>query len=65
LASLEDARNEALRKQAYVERVDQPNLPDKAVEPRRVRGVFATFLLGLVAWGVLTMLLAGVREHKD
>ena len=61
--SLEEARNEARRKQAYVERIVQPSLPDEAQEPRRLRGIFATFILGLVAWGILTMLLAGVREH--
>lgn len=65
LASLEEARNEARRKQAYVERIVQPNLPDDALEPRRMRGIFATLILGLVAWGIMTMLLAGVREHKD
>ncbi|MBU2586617.1 MAG: hypothetical protein KJ872_00720, partial [Alphaproteobacteria bacterium] len=64
LASLQDARNEARRQQAYVERVSQPSLPDDAVEPRRLRGVLATLIIGLVAWGILTMLLAGVREHK-
>jgi len=61
--SLEEARNEARRKQAYVERIVQPSLPDEAQEPRRLRGIFATFVLGLVAWGILRMLLAGVREH--
>lgn len=65
LASLEEASNEARRKQAYVERIVQPNLPDSALEPRRLRGIFATFLLGLVAWGVLSMLFAGVREHHE
>ena len=61
--SLEEARNEARRKQAYVERIAQPSLPDEAREPRRLRGIFATFILGLVAWGILRMLLAGIREH--
>jgi capsular polysaccharide transport system permease protein len=65
MASLEDAQNEARRKQAYVERIVQPNLPDKASEPRRLRGVIATLALGLVLWGVLKMLLAGAREHRD
>ena len=65
MASLQEARNEALRKQAYVERIVQPNKPDYPLEPRRVRGIFATLILGLVAWGILTMLLAGVREHRD
>lgn len=65
MASLEEARNEARRKQAYVERIVEPNLPDQPLEPRRWRGILATFVLGVVAWGALSMLLAGVREHKD
>jgi len=65
MASLEEARNEARRKQAYVERIVEPNLPDQPLEPRRWRGILATLVLGLVAWGALSMLLAGVREHKD
>jgi len=65
MTSLEDAKNEARRKQAYVERIVQPNLPDKALEPRRMRGIVATFVLGLVVWGVLSMLLAGMKEHQD
>jgi capsular polysaccharide transport system permease protein len=63
LASLEDARNEARRKQAYVERIVNPNLPDSPAEPRRLRGILATFLLGLVAWAIAYMLYAGIREH--
>ncbi len=65
LASLQEARNEARRQQAYVERVAQPSLPDDATDPRRIRGILATLIVGLVAWGILTMLLAGVREHKQ
>lgn len=64
MTSLQEARNEARRKQAYVERIVQPNVPDKALEPRRIRGILATFVLGLIAWGVLGLLLAGVREHR-
>jgi capsular polysaccharide transport system permease protein len=64
-ASLQEARNETRRKQAYVERTVEPNLPDEAQEPRRLRGILAVFLLGLVAYGILTMLLAGIREHRD
>lgn len=65
LTSLEQARNEAQRKQLYLERIVQASLPDVAVEPRRLRNVLATFALGLVAWGVIGMLLAGVREHQQ
>ena len=46
-------------------RIVQPSLPDIAMEPKRMRSILATFVLGLVAWGILSMLLAGVREHQD
>jgi capsular polysaccharide transport system permease protein len=63
MASQQDAENEARRKQAYVERIVEPNLPDYAIEPRRIRGVISTLLFSLIVWGVLSMMLAGVREH--
>lgn len=65
LSNLEAARSEARRKQLYLERIVQPHKPDYALEPRRLRAVLATFAFGLVAWGVLSMLLAGVREHRE
>lgn len=65
MASLESARNDARRKQVYLERIVEPNVPDEATEPKRLRNIFSTLALGLVAWGVLSMLLAGLREHRD
>jgi len=65
ISSLQDARNEARRKQAYVERISQPNSPDSAVEPRRLRGIIATLIFGLIAYGIVSMLMAGIREHHD
>ena len=65
MASLEQAGNEARRQQAYVERIVSPNLPDKALEPRRLRGIFSTFILGLAAWAIISMLTAGMLEHRD
>lgn len=65
LASLEEARSEARRKRAYVDRVVQPNLPDYPLQPRRLRGIFSVFALGLLAWGILSMLLAGLLEHRS
>jgi capsular polysaccharide transport system permease protein len=64
MAALEGARNEAQRQQLYLETIDKPNQPDKAIYPKRIRGIITTFLLGLIAWGILAMLLAGVREHQ-
>lgn len=65
LSALTTAKNEAQRQQLYLERLVQPSLPDIATEPRRIRNIFAVLMLGLIIWGVLTMLIAGVREHQD
>lgn len=65
LTSLEQARDEAQRQQLYLERIAQPNLPDAPMEPRRLHAVLAVLALGLVVWGVLYILIAGIREHTD
>lgn len=65
LAALQEAENDARRKQIYVERIAEPNLPDYPLEPRRIRGVLATLVLSLLVWGVLVTLMAGIREHRD
>lgn len=61
--ALEQARAEANKQQYYLERVVEPNLPDSAILPNRMRSVlavlFATLCLYLVGW----MLAVGVREH--
>jgi capsular polysaccharide transport system permease protein len=63
MTAFQTAEEEAQRKQAYVERIAEPSLPDDPAEPRRIRGILSTFVLGLVACGILRLLLAGVREH--
>ena len=63
LASLESAENEAQQKASYVERIVEPNLPDKAIEPRRLRAIATTLVFSLIVWGVATMLIAGIKEH--
>lgn len=65
LASLADAKGEARKQQAYIERIAQPSLPDEATEPKRLRGILTTLVLGLITYGIFSMLIAGVREHKD
>jgi capsular polysaccharide transport system permease protein len=65
LATLESARNEAVRKQLYLDRLVQPNLPDKAMAPRRIRSMFTVLLLGLVAWGAASLVVASIREHAE
>lgn len=65
LAALDSARSEATRKQLYLERLVQPIEPDRAVQPRRVRAIATVLLLGIIGWGVISLILAGVREHSE
>jgi len=64
MAALEQARAEALRQQLYIERVAQPRVPDSSLEPDRARGILTTLVLGLLLWGIVSLLVSGVREHN-
>lgn len=65
LTNRQQALADARRKEAYVERISNPSLPDYAAYPQRVRNIIATLVLGLLTWSVLSMLLVGIREHRD
>jgi capsular polysaccharide transport system permease protein len=65
MAGMENARAELQRQQLYLERLVEPNTPDVAIEPRRLKSILETFALSMIVWGVLSLLLAGVREHYD
>lgn len=65
MAELETVRSEERHQQLYLERLVEPNLPDTAIEPKRLKGIFEVFVLGMLVWGVLSLLIAGVREHND
>jgi capsular polysaccharide transport system permease protein len=64
-ASLEHARLEAMRTQLYLERVVNPNAPDKSEQPERLRTIFTVFIASLVAYAALSLLVAGLREHRQ
>lgn len=64
-AAVVSAQQEARRQQLYLDRVVNPNLPDKATEPRRLFGILTIFLSTLLAYAVGWLIIAGVREHKQ
>lgn len=65
MAALDTARGDAVRKQLYLERLVQPSVADQAIEPRRLRSILTVFVLGLVVWGILSLVVASIREHAD
>jgi capsular polysaccharide transport system permease protein len=65
VASLESARIDARRKELYLERVVSPNLPDKSTRPRRLRDIFTVLVATFVAYAILSLIIAGLREHRQ
>ena len=65
LSALEQARVQAQKQQFFIETIVAPNLPDEALEPRRWQGVLATLVVGLLLWGVFSVIFAGIREHHE
>lgn len=63
-ASLEQARADAQRQKFYLERVVEPNTPDQAMLPARLKEILtvigASLALYLVGW----MLIVGILEHS-
>jgi capsular polysaccharide transport system permease protein len=65
IASLEQAHTQAQKQQLFIETVVTPNRPDEALAPQRWRGLLATILVGLLLWGVFSVIFAGIREHHE
>jgi len=57
------AQNQAYLQHLFIETVESPRVPDAPMEPRKFRNVFITFVVSFALWGILTLFLAGVREH--
>ncbi|MDO5691393.1 MAG: chain-length determining protein [Pseudomonadota bacterium] len=65
LTALEQGRLDATRTLKKVSVLQQPNLPQEATEPRRLYTT-SVWLLGiLLLAGIMNLILAIVRDHKD
>jgi len=65
VTALERARIDAARTLKKVSIVQQPTLPQHSTEPGRLYFSAATILGGLLLAGILQLLIAVVREHRD
>lgn len=59
------AQNQAFMKHLFIEKVQSPTLPDKAMEPKEAKNIFTVFAVGFILWGIVSLLIAGVKEHKS
>ncbi|WP_294389608.1 lipopolysaccharide biosynthesis protein [uncultured Sphingomonas sp.] len=62
-ASLDRARDQAIRKQLYLVRVVDANMPVKALYPERWRILATVVIALLLAYSIGWLIAAGVREH--
>lgn len=62
--ALNSAQLDARRQQLYLDRIVNPNLPDKPTEPRRWLALLAVFTTLLLAYGVGWLIWAGLRESE-
>ena len=65
LVGFETARVEAYRKLKHLVVVQSPSLPDEALYPRKAYNLTTLFVLLSLAYGIATMILATIREHRD
>lgn len=64
-AAVVAARQEARRQNLYLERIVNPNLPDKPTMPRRWLAILTVFTSAMLLYGVGWLIWAGVREHRQ
>lgn len=61
--SLESARTDAQKQQFYLERVVEPNKPDRATLPHGFKRVLTIFAASLCLYFIGWMLVVGILEH--
>ncbi len=64
-AALLSAQQEARRQRLYLDRIVNPNLPDKPTQPRRWTAILTIFASAMLIYGVGWLVWAGVREHRQ
>lgn len=65
LAALERGRVEAIRTLRKVSVLQSPTLPQHPLEPRRLHNIITFALVALLLAGVLHLIAAIIRDHKD
>ncbi|MBX3490796.1 hypothetical protein [Parvibaculum sp.] len=63
VSALEVARADASRKQAYLVAFVEPSLPDDPSKPDRLLIIVSFLVCGLLAYGLLMLIGAAIREH--
>ncbi len=65
LQAFEQTRVESYHKLKHLVVVQSPQTPDEALMPRRLYDVVTFFVFLSLAYGIVVMILATIREHRD
>ncbi len=63
--ALEMARADALRQHRYLVALAEPSRPDESTYPERATAIAGAFGLSILSMGILSLLLAAIREHAS
>lgn len=64
-AALLTAEQDARRQKLYLDRIVEPNQPDKPTEPKRLMALLTIFASSLLIYAIGWLVWAGVREHRQ
>jgi len=65
MSALQQARTETQRQLLYLEKIVTPNMPDKALYPRRGLDILLVLITCLALYGLVRLFIAGVKEHRS
>ena len=63
MLTFEMAKMEAVRQSRYLVTIAPPSVPDQATHPQRLLGALTGFLMALSIFGIVSLLVAAIREH--
>lgn len=63
LSSLRVARLEVSRKQQYLDVIVEPQMPDESLKPEKLTAILSVFFISFMLWGIISLLLATVKDH--
>ncbi len=61
---LESARQEAQSQRIYLQTISEPNVPDQALQPKRLLSVLAVMVMALCVYWIARSLVANTLEHQ-
>lgn len=63
IVGLRQAKRETNQQQRYLEIIVSPQLPDEPLKPERLNETVTMFLASLMLWGILSLLIASIKDH--